>query len=99
MSDVDAVAEPLLARLRAADWKAREAIKDELLAAMRAFSDRDSAIRCLEEARKTLDLERRWDVDEVIEARQTRPRLIRMLDVLKTKRDKNPPKKHGNLPL
>ena len=68
MSDVDAVAEPLLARLRAADWKAREAIKDELLTAMRAFSDRDSAIRCLEEARKTLDLERRWDVDEVIEA-------------------------------
>ena len=65
---MDAVAEPLLARLRAADWKAREAIKDELLAAMRAFSDRDSAIRCLEEARKTLDLERRWDVDEVIEA-------------------------------
>ncbi|MHC4391290.1 MAG: acyl-CoA carboxylase subunit beta, partial [Planctomycetota bacterium] len=38
-------------------------------------------------------------LDEVIEASETRPRLIRMLEVLKTKRDKNPPKKHGNLPL
>ena len=38
-------------------------------------------------------------VDEVIEARFTRERLIRNLRMLRTKRDKNPPKKHGNLPL
>jgi len=38
-------------------------------------------------------------VDEVIEPRETRPRLIAMLEVLKTKRDTNPPKKHGNIPL
>jgi len=38
-------------------------------------------------------------VDEVIEPRETRPRLIAMLEVLKTKRDINPPKKHGNIPL
>jgi propionyl-CoA carboxylase beta chain len=38
-------------------------------------------------------------VDEVIEPRDTRPRLIAMLEVLKSKRDTNPPKKHGNIPL
>jgi propionyl-CoA carboxylase beta chain len=38
-------------------------------------------------------------VDEVIEPRETRPRLIAMLEVLKNKRDSNPPKKHGNIPL
>lgn len=29
----------------------------------------------------------------------TRPRLIGALTMLKNKRDKNPPKKHGNIPL
>jgi propionyl-CoA carboxylase beta chain len=38
-------------------------------------------------------------VDEVIEPRSTRPRLIAMLELLHTKRDSNPPKKHGNIPL
>jgi propionyl-CoA carboxylase beta chain len=38
-------------------------------------------------------------VDEVIEPRDTRRRLIQALDVLHTKRDTNPPKKHGNIPL
>ncbi len=38
-------------------------------------------------------------VDEVIEPRDTRRRLIQALDVLHTKRDVNPPKKHGNIPL
>ena len=38
-------------------------------------------------------------VDEVIRPRQTRARLIAALSVLATKRDKNPPKKHGNIPL
>jgi propionyl-CoA carboxylase beta chain len=38
-------------------------------------------------------------VDEVIEPRDTRARLIAMLEVLKTKRDSNPPRKHGNIPL
>jgi propionyl-CoA carboxylase beta subunit len=38
-------------------------------------------------------------VDEVIEPRDTRRRLIQALEVLHTKRDSNPPKKHGNLPL
>jgi len=38
-------------------------------------------------------------IDEVIEPRDTRRRLIQALEVLHTKRDANPPKKHGNIPL
>ena len=38
-------------------------------------------------------------VDAVIRPRQTRPRLIAALAALETKRDRNPPKKHGNIPL
>jgi acetyl-CoA carboxylase carboxyltransferase component len=37
-------------------------------------------------------------IDEVIEPRETRPRLIRALEVLRTKVQQNPPKKHGLLP-
>ena len=38
-------------------------------------------------------------VDEVIEPSQTRAKLIRTLSLLQNKRDTNPPKKHGNIPL
>ncbi len=38
-------------------------------------------------------------VDAVILPRETRPHLIRALAMLEGKRDKNPPKKHGNIPL
>jgi propionyl-CoA carboxylase beta chain len=38
-------------------------------------------------------------IDEVIEPAQTRPKLIRALLLLENKRDTNPPKKHGNIPL
>jgi propionyl-CoA carboxylase beta chain len=38
-------------------------------------------------------------VDEVIEPAQTRPKLIKALSLLETKRDSNPPRKHGNIPL
>jgi propionyl-CoA carboxylase beta chain len=38
-------------------------------------------------------------VDDVIDPRDTRPRLIAGFEVLRGKRDKNPPKKHGNIPL
>jgi propionyl-CoA carboxylase beta chain len=38
-------------------------------------------------------------VDDIIDPRDTRPRLIDALETLRTKRDKNPPKKHGNIPL
>jgi len=38
-------------------------------------------------------------IDEVILPRQTRAKLIGALEALDTKRDRNPPKKHGNIPL
>ncbi len=38
-------------------------------------------------------------VDDVIEPRETRIRLIRALDMLRNKREHLPPKKHGNIPL
>jgi acetyl-CoA carboxylase carboxyltransferase component len=38
-------------------------------------------------------------IDEVIEPRETRPRLARALEVLRTKVQQNPPKKHGIIPM
>jgi propionyl-CoA carboxylase beta chain len=38
-------------------------------------------------------------IDEVIEPKYTRKKLITALRMLDTKRDANPPKKHGNIPL
>jgi propionyl-CoA carboxylase beta chain len=38
-------------------------------------------------------------VDAIIQPRETRKKLIQALAMLENKRDKNPPKKHGNIPL
>ena len=38
-------------------------------------------------------------IDEVIRPRETRRKLVTTLRNLENKRDKNPPKKHGNIPL
>ncbi|MDK1028335.1 MAG: acyl-CoA carboxylase subunit beta [Anaerolineae bacterium] len=38
-------------------------------------------------------------IDDIIEPRETRPRLINALEMLSNKRDSNPAKKHGNIPL
>jgi propionyl-CoA carboxylase beta chain len=38
-------------------------------------------------------------IDEVIRPRDTRRKIIGALGRLETKRDRNPPKKHGNIPL
>jgi acetyl-CoA carboxylase carboxyltransferase component len=38
-------------------------------------------------------------VDDIIEPRQTRPKLIQALEMLRNKRETLPPKKHGNIPL
>ena len=38
-------------------------------------------------------------LDAVIQPRETRKKLIQALEMLETKRDKNPAKKHGNIPL
>lgn len=41
----------------------------------------------------------RGDIDDIIEPRTTRPRIIKALEMLVNKRDTLPPKKHGNIPL
>jgi len=38
-------------------------------------------------------------IDDVIEPKETRPRLINALEMLSNKRDSSPAKKHGNIPL
>ena len=38
-------------------------------------------------------------IDDVIEPKETRPRLINALAMLSNNRDANPAKKHGNIPL
>ncbi len=38
-------------------------------------------------------------IDEIIEPRFTRRKLITTFAMLRNKRDRNPPKKHGNIPL
>jgi propionyl-CoA carboxylase beta chain len=38
-------------------------------------------------------------IDAVIKPEETRPRIIQSLEMLASKRDSNPPKKHGNIPL
>ena len=38
-------------------------------------------------------------IDEVITPQQTRPRLIKALETSLSKREENPPRKHGNIPL
>jgi acetyl-CoA carboxylase carboxyltransferase component len=38
-------------------------------------------------------------IDDVIEPRETRPRLVNALEMVANKRDINPAKKHGNIPL
>jgi propionyl-CoA carboxylase beta chain len=38
-------------------------------------------------------------VDEVVKPEDTRPRVIRAFELLRTKRRDLPPRKHGNIPL
>jgi propionyl-CoA carboxylase beta chain len=38
-------------------------------------------------------------IDEVIMPEETRPKVISALEMLSNKRDKNPSRKHGNIPL
>jgi acetyl-CoA carboxylase carboxyltransferase component len=38
-------------------------------------------------------------IDDIIEPRETRPRLVNALEMIVNKRDANPAKKHGNIPL
>jgi propionyl-CoA carboxylase beta chain len=72
----------------------------ELEAEADAAAFRDARIREYREkfANPYVAAERGY-VDEVIEPRDTRARLTAALAILRTKRDVNPPRKHGNIPL
>ena len=53
--------------------------------------------RCVQDA--YLEAAEKFGIHDIIDPRETRPRLISVLRSLMTKRDSNPPKKHGNIPL
>ncbi len=38
-------------------------------------------------------------IDDIIEPARTRERIVKALELVKNKRDTNPMKKHGNIPL
>jgi propionyl-CoA carboxylase beta chain len=38
-------------------------------------------------------------IDEIIDPKQTRPKIVRALEILKNKEDVHPRRKHGNIPL
>ena len=59
----------LIERLKAATWKDRDPIKEELKSTAAALPDRLGALEHLHQAKRTIDdLEIRWEVEEVIEA-------------------------------
>lgn len=74
--------------------------KKELLEATNPEEDRQRIVNEFKEkfANPYVAAERGF-IDEVIEPKFTRPKLIRALNLLQNKRDTNPPKKHGNIPL
>jgi propionyl-CoA carboxylase beta chain len=74
--------------------------KKELEAAADPGAERAKRVRELREkfANPTVAAARGF-IDEIIQPRETRRKLILALETLKTKREKNPPKKHGNIPL
>jgi propionyl-CoA carboxylase beta chain len=74
--------------------------KRELNGSSRSTQDRDAKIGEFRQkfANPYIACEKGY-LDEVIEPRSIRPKLIAALRMLENKRDKNPPKKHGNIPL
>jgi propionyl-CoA carboxylase beta chain len=74
--------------------------RDEIAAAEDAEAERRRLVETYEsEFANPYVAAARGYVDEVILPSETRPRLIRGLEMLADKRDTNPPKKHGNIPL
>ncbi|HKG56408.1 MAG TPA: acyl-CoA carboxylase subunit beta [Candidatus Limnocylindrales bacterium] len=74
--------------------------KDRIAAADDPATERTRLVRDYEEQfANPYAAAARGYVDDVILPSQTRPRLIAALDMLADKRDTNPRKKHGNIPL
>jgi propionyl-CoA carboxylase beta chain len=80
---------------RASHSAKTEAAKSEAIAKMRQEKIEEFRERF---ANPYVAAERGY-IDAVIRPQETRKRLIDALEMLQTKRDKNPPKKHGNIPL
>lgn len=81
-----------------------EVLFQKKLAAIEDEAERDEYIRKHEEEYKEkfanpYNAARYGYIDDVIEPRNTRFRIIRALQSLATKKDSNPPKKHSNIPL
>jgi propionyl-CoA carboxylase beta chain len=74
--------------------------KDEIAAAADAVAERARLVSAYEsQFANPYTAAARGYVDDVILPSETRPRLIQALRMLENKRDTNPQKKHGNIPL
>jgi acetyl-CoA carboxylase carboxyltransferase component len=74
--------------------------KDQIAAAEDSLDERARLVAAYEsEFANPYVAAARGYVDEVIKPSETRPRLIRSLEILADKRETNPRKKHGNIPL
>jgi propionyl-CoA carboxylase beta chain len=83
-----------------ADGAVNIIFRDAIAAAPDPVGERARLVRDYEEAfANPYAAAARGYVDDVIVPSQTRPRLIAGLEMLADKRDTNPPKKHGNIPL
>jgi propionyl-CoA carboxylase beta chain len=85
----------VIAEAEAIEGPLSEDRKQQLLAAARA----EKVHEFREQFANPYIAAERGYVDAVILPRETRRRLITALEMLQGKRDKNPPKKHGNIPL
>jgi len=85
----------VIADAEATEGPLSEERKQQLLAAARA----EKVHEFREQFANPYIAAERGYVDAVILPRETRRRLITALEMLQGKRDKNPPKKHGNIPL
>lgn len=63
----------LIERLKQVGWKERDGVRDALLAAARAAPDPDAVRAHLEAVQPELNLELRWEIDEVIQALTPEP--------------------------
>ncbi len=74
--------------------------RDELAAAADPSAERERLVEAYEaEFANPYVAAARGYIDDVIRPSETRPRLIRSLELLADKRETNPRKKHGNIPL
>lgn len=81
-----------------------EILYNKKLSTIEDVAEREKALKAYEEEYKTkfanpYDAASYGYIDDVISPRMTRFRVIRALQVLSSKKDTNPPKKHGNIPL